>query len=223
MPRPVRVLALSAVLVASVLIGATAGCGGTPSEGGDRRQARPVGRRPGAPVAAAVPVEVAPVMRRSISSFIQTTGTLEAENEVDLVARTSAPIVEMRVEEGDAVRAGQVLARLDELEHRTQLEISRVALNNAEEVKLIAAYSRYLNLYLSEKGVLAQVYKDVRDLAELTVSAQVAVLERHLDKPLAEIESDWVAWFRRREEPQYWHRLKDTIRQEVEQLDGPPW
>ena len=41
------------------------------------------------------PVEVAPVVRRSIASYIETNGTLEAENEVDIVARTAGPVVEL--------------------------------------------------------------------------------------------------------------------------------
>ena len=41
---------------------------------------------------AAVPVETQQVVRRSISEYLQTNGTLEAENEVDLVARTTGPI-----------------------------------------------------------------------------------------------------------------------------------
>ena len=79
--------------------------------------------------AAAVPVEVTPVVRRAISSFIETNGALEAENEVDIVARTSGPIVELAVEEGDLVQKGQTLARLDDREARARLEISRVTLN----------------------------------------------------------------------------------------------
>ena len=79
----------------------------------------------------AVPVEVAHVARRSISSYIETNGTLEAENEVDLVARVAAPILELLVEEGQAVRKGQILARLDQEELQAQLEISRVAVNEA--------------------------------------------------------------------------------------------
>ena len=77
---------------------------------------------------AAVPVETAMVERRSIASFIETNGTLEAENEVDLVARISAPIIDLRVEEGMLVRRGQTLARLDDREIHSQLEISRVNL-----------------------------------------------------------------------------------------------
>ncbi len=83
---------------------------------------------------AAVPVEVLPVERRNISSFIETNGILEAETEVDIVARTSAPIVELLAEEGMEVSQGQVLVRLDEQELRAQVEISRVSLEDAEQV-----------------------------------------------------------------------------------------
>jgi RND family efflux transporter MFP subunit len=81
-----------------------------------------------------VPVEVAPVVRRSISTFIETNGALEAENEVDVVARTTGPIVELLTEEGREVRKGEILARLDDEEVRAQLEISRVALNESEMI-----------------------------------------------------------------------------------------
>ncbi|UCF68939.1 MAG: hypothetical protein JSV80_06525, partial [Acidobacteriota bacterium] len=86
---------------------------------------------------AAVPVEVASVQRRSISSYIETNGTLEAEYEVDIVARVAAPIVELRAEEAMAVDEGQLVARLDDTEYRARLEISRVRVN---ETKL--AYDR---------------------------------------------------------------------------------
>jgi len=98
---------------------------------------------PGGPpsAASAVPVEVAAATRRPISSYIETNGTLEAESEVDVVARTSGPIVELAVEEGDDVRRGQTLARIDEREYAVQLEIARVSLN---EMQL--AFERAQNL-----------------------------------------------------------------------------
>jgi len=79
----------------------------------------------------AVPVEVARVERRTISAYLETNGTLEAENEVDLVARVAAPVVQLLAEEGLAVRRGQTLVRLDEAELRAQMEMARVALNEA--------------------------------------------------------------------------------------------
>lgn len=80
---------------------------------------------------AAVPVETTVAVRRNISSFIETNGTLEAENEVDLMARTSGPIVELRVEEGDLIRKGQLLARIDDEEIRARVAIAQVALEEA--------------------------------------------------------------------------------------------
>lgn len=100
------------------------GGAGGPGEGGPGRG----GERP----TAAVPVETASALRRSISSYIETNGTLEAENEVDLMARTSGPIVELKVEEGDLIRKGQLLARIDDEEIRARVAVSEVMLKEAQ-------------------------------------------------------------------------------------------
>ena len=92
-----------------------------------------------------VPVQVTTVARRPISSFLETHGTLEAENEVDLVARVTGPIVELAAEEGMAVRKGQILARIDDREIRAQLEVSKVRL---EETRL--AYERAKELHTGQ-------------------------------------------------------------------------
>jgi membrane fusion protein (multidrug efflux system) len=77
-------------------------------------------------------VRVEAVGRRDISQYLQTNGSLEAENEVDLVARTSGPVVELLAEEGRLVRAGQLLARIDEREPKNQAAIARVARDEAQ-------------------------------------------------------------------------------------------
>jgi len=117
---------LSIVLL---LIACAVGCGGAASEG--EHGGAPGGRPAHGGGATAVPVEVASVDRRSISSYIETNGTLEAETEVDLVARVSAPIVELKAEEGMTVESGRLLARLDATEFLARLEISRVALEES--------------------------------------------------------------------------------------------
>ena len=58
------------------------------------------GGKGGGPAAAAVPVEVAAIERRSVSSFLETNGSLEAENDVQIVARIQGPIVKLVAEEG---------------------------------------------------------------------------------------------------------------------------
>ncbi len=173
-PRPRSVLhLLAAATVASML----AGCGGDEGAGGGpdgaagaSRSGRPGGASGfpgGAPAqGAAVPVETAAVVRRDISAYIETNGTLEAENEVDVIARVSAPIVELKAEEGMAVRRGQVLARLEEDELRARLEISKVALNEAE-----LAYERARQLN-DQKLISAEQYEQARNRFE-TARAQL--------------------------------------------------
>jgi len=112
-----------------------AACGGSGDSGDSNEGGRPGmtggGARAGAP-AAAVPVRVDTVSRRSISQYLQTNGALEAENEVDIVARTSGPVTEILTEEGKVVRSGQLLARIDEREPKNQAAIARVARDEAQ-------------------------------------------------------------------------------------------
>jgi membrane fusion protein (multidrug efflux system) len=135
--RPLR------LLLAVALVLGTVGCGkdepahgNGPGSGGHGPGAAAGGRPggagggPGGGGAPAVPVEVAEVVRRSISSFVETNGTLEAENEVDLVARTSGPIVELLVEEGDLVQKDQLLARME-----VALNEARLSFERAEQLK----------------------------------------------------------------------------------------
>ncbi len=71
----------------------------------------------------AFPVEVADTTLDSVFASYAGTTTLEAEAEADIVAKTSGVVLELLVEEGDPVEAGQVVARLDG--DRLRLEASR--------------------------------------------------------------------------------------------------
>jgi len=62
------------------------------------------------------PVLTAPVERAAIGGTVVYTGSVVPFNEEDVYPRVTGRIVEMRVYPGDAVRAGQVVARLDDVE-----------------------------------------------------------------------------------------------------------
>ena len=68
-----------------------------------------------------VPVEVASLGRGGILASIRTTTNLEAENEVKVFAQAARLVQELYVEEGDRVRKGDVLARLQDDEQRSAL------------------------------------------------------------------------------------------------------
>ncbi|GAA4866198.1 efflux RND transporter periplasmic adaptor subunit [Luteimonas vadosa] len=102
LPRGTRVAAL--LLASAILI--TACKGGN----GDAEAKGPDGEDKGPE---AVPVEVEKASRRAIAASYTGTAPLEPRAESQVVAKTSGVALSVLVEEGQEVRAGQVLARLD--------------------------------------------------------------------------------------------------------------
>ena len=97
---------------------ALGGCGSKdPGEakGDAKAQAATTGKdgKPEEKKVEAVPVEVAKASRRPIAASYAGTANLEAPGEAQVVAKTSGVMVQLLAEEGDQVRAGQVLARID--------------------------------------------------------------------------------------------------------------
>ena len=73
----------------------------------------------------AVPVEVAQATRRAVAASYSGTTTLEALGESHVVAKTSGVALAVLVEEGQVVRAGQALVRLDP--DRPRLQVAQAA------------------------------------------------------------------------------------------------
>lgn len=96
----------------------------------------------------AVPVEVAVASRRAIAASYTGTAPLEARAESQVVAKTSGVALEVMVVEGQAVRAGQVLARLDSARAEQQ-----AAQTGATLRKLEANYAR--SRQLAEQRLLS--------------------------------------------------------------------
>ena len=91
----------------------------------------------------AVPVEVAKAARHAISASYSGTANLEAPGEAQVVAKTSGVMVQLLAEEGDQVKAGQVLARIDgdrvRLEAQRQLATVHKLENNFRRSQELAA------------------------------------------------------------------------------------
>lgn len=79
-----------------------------------------------------VPVEVANATRSAVTAAFQGTANLVAEAEAEVVTKTSGVVLEIRVEEGDHVKAGQVLARLDSDRQRLSVAQSQANLRKLE-------------------------------------------------------------------------------------------
>lgn len=78
-------------------------------------------------------------------------GTVQAGDRAELSFRVAGPLVELPVNEGDDVRRGQLLARIDPRDFEIALAQARAAYEQAE-----ADYARYKNLYERNAVPLAQ-------------------------------------------------------------------
>ncbi len=118
------------------------------------------------------PVELSVVHRGSISTWLQTTTTLEAQNSAVLVARGQGEVVQVLVEEGQWVERGAVLARLDDTNARLASERADLA---AQAAKRDAERGRQLG----QQGYLST--KDTDDLDLKLRSANVELEQRKHD------------------------------------------
>lgn len=116
-----------------------AACGGgkdQPSGADDDKQAQAKEQRldkDGKPIEEVkVPVEVAKAARSAVTAAFQGTANLVAEAEAEVAAKSSGVVLQILVEEGDRVQAGQVLARLDADRQRLAVKQSEANLRKLE-------------------------------------------------------------------------------------------
>jgi membrane fusion protein (multidrug efflux system) len=84
------------------------------------------------PAADAVPVEVAAAARAPISANYSGTASLVADHEAQVVAKTNGVIMKLLVEEGDTVKAGQLLAEIDDSDARSKLASAEAQMHKSE-------------------------------------------------------------------------------------------
>jgi len=128
------------------------------------------GKRKGKPTAVAVQA----VTRGAISSFYETTASLQAERTASVLARAKGVVQAISFEEGDTVKKGQVLLRVDDADLKLGLEQAK-----AKTAGLQDRFQRLKELVakdLAPVEELETVTHDLRsaqaeqDLAQLTLS-----------------------------------------------------
>lgn len=119
-----------------------------------------------------VPVEVISPFRGDVFAMYSGTASLETEEEALIVAKVGGEVTELLVEEGDRVKEGDILARLDG--DRLRLEMQRAYANLK---KLEQEYDR--NVELREKGLVsAGAFEGIKyELDSLKAAYNLARLE----------------------------------------------
>ncbi len=135
------------------------------------------------PAEVAIPVEVAKASRIPMMASYSGTASLEAEREAQVVAKTSGVLLRLHVEEGDAVREGQLLAELDP--ERTRLEVARAEANMR---RLENEFRRSQELFAA-KLVSSEAHDRIRfDLETQRAAWELAKLELSYTRIVAPIE-----------------------------------
>jgi membrane fusion protein, multidrug efflux system len=138
------------------------------------------------------PVQALQVAHRDLSRIIQVSGLVEPLRHIELAVQTDGIIVDLHVEEGDRVRAGQVLASIDVREQQAELARARARLDEQQ-----AQYQRLSRLrdgdyvdaatYEAARASLSVAEAEVRlwetrtSFGTLTAPVDATVLQRHAD------------------------------------------
>ena len=132
--------------------------------------------------------DVATVERRDIRQLISLTGTLAPRNQTTVKAKVSAEVSAMLVREGEAVRRGQVIARLDVTEPQARLDEKIADLEGGRAQLALAAKNRAMQLALLEKNFISQNAFDstqstlqVSEARLHALEAQVAIARKAVD------------------------------------------
>ena len=115
----------------------------------------------GAPVLATVPVEL-----REVELTYPAEATVEAVKQATIAAQLQGRVIEVRVDAGSRVKAGEVLMRLDEREAAQGLAGAQAQLVNAR-----AAYERSKNLFAQKFVSQAALDKAEADFKAAAASA----------------------------------------------------
>lgn len=140
------------------------------------------GAHPGGPGAMAVPVVACPVVEKDVPIYLEGLGTVQALNSVTIRSRVDGQLTEIAFTEGQQVRAGDVLARIDPAPF--QAALAQAEAKKRQDEALLANARADLARYteMVERKAASQQQFD-------TQKAQVAQYEAAVSADAAAIQS----------------------------------
>lgn len=127
-------------------------------------------------------VTVQPVVRKSLSQPIIGSGVLASKSEMKLAFKTGGMIKRIYVNEGQFVKAGQLLAELDLSEIDAQVNQAKIGLTKAQR-----DLERVKKLYADSAATLTNVQDATSGFEAASQSVQVAEFNQKLSKIYAPV------------------------------------
>ncbi len=124
----------------------------------------------------AFPVTLAPAERSPVGGAVTYTGSVVPFNEEDIYPRVTGRIVEMSVYPGDPVRAGQVVARLDDVELTSRAQEAQAMRATAQATKA----QMDAEVTAARQGIVQAEKELTAAEAELTYARSVAARSERL-------------------------------------------
>jgi RND family efflux transporter MFP subunit len=173
-------------IFAGALALATAGCGNSSDASG-------TGTAPAAPASSATQPATAAALAKSADAG-EILSVLSVEHQVDVPTQTDGVVAEVVKEEGGSVKAGEILARLDDRTITAELEKSqadlKVAENNVkfQEAELKAKHAAYRRQQqLREYGLSSQADLEKAEFESTGAEYDLASWKAGIDRARAEI------------------------------------
>lgn len=126
-------------------------------------------------------VETIVIEATEVSGTTSTSGKISARIQADLSFRVGGRIAERMVDVGDHVKAGQVLARIDDKEQKADLQVALANLRSAQAQRTQAQLSYTRQQSLIATSVTTQAAVDSAREALLTAQATVRSAEAQVD------------------------------------------
>ena len=132
--------------------------------------------------------------RETFRSYVTASGEIVAKQYADIGASVMGRVVSLNVKEGDKVRAGQILAKLDPVRAASEVEAAQAAVKalgedlRAAEAKLIEAkLTAERNATLVEQGLLPKAQGDTSKAALDATRAQLDAIKSRTEQANAQL------------------------------------
>ncbi|MGZ8908234.1 MAG: efflux RND transporter periplasmic adaptor subunit, partial [Methylobacter sp.] len=109
-------------------------------------------------------------------------GTVRATDRVDLAFQVAGPLIELPVKEGQRVRKGDLLAKIDPQDYETNLRNAKGTIAKAKAAVdyAVAEYKRYLNVKATDAGAVSDSVVNLKYTAQNVARADLQSAEAAL-------------------------------------------